>query len=221
MNQSYPRLLPQWIKFDKNVLKFTGYFVEHVVESAYENYRIRKCNIFYYLEDDTLHIAELKEENSGMPQGYFVKRHKVEMQGEPGRHITWQDINLQSEIFLYGKKFRICSCDDFTRDFYAEKGIKLNEPEPIPEISFEDKFKNIDTKANLKNITELKEYIEVKLGGGHPNQTLKQFLENDRKVLNFDIMWFDDKYDKEEKNYKLHYFLADGMVNILLMFSWK
>lgn len=58
----------------------------------------------------------------------------------------------------------------------------------------------------------MKEYIEVKLGGGHPNRTLKQFLDNDRKVLNYDIVWFDDKYDKEEKKYIMRYYLADGMV---------
>jgi len=52
------------------------------------------------------------------------------------------------------------------------------------------------------------------LKGGHPNRTLKQFLENDRKVLNFDIMWYDEKYDKEEKWYKMNYYLSDGMIEI-------
>jgi hypothetical protein len=212
-NQSYPRILPQWIKFDKNVLKFTGYFVEHVVESAYENYRIRKCNLLYYLEDDSIHVTEVKEENSGIPQGYFIKRHKAEKSDQPGEYIKWQDIDLCSEITLYGKKFRICECDEFTSKFYADKGVKLKAPEPVPEVDFEDKFKNIDIKTNLKNISDLKEYNEVFLGGGHPNKTLKQFLENDRKVLNFDIVWFDDKYDKEEKHYKMNYYLADGMVS--------
>ena len=69
-NLPFPARLPQWIKYDKTVLKFIGYFVEHVVESAYENYRIRKCNIFYYLDDDTMHIDEIREENSGIVQGY-------------------------------------------------------------------------------------------------------------------------------------------------------
>ena len=55
-NRSFPARLPQWLKYDKSVLNFTGYFQEHVSESAYENYRIRKCSIFYYLEDDTMHI---------------------------------------------------------------------------------------------------------------------------------------------------------------------
>lgn len=212
LNQSYPRILPQWIKHDKSVLKFFGYFVEHVVESAYENYRIRRCEIYYYLEDDSVHVNELKEENSGIPQGYFIKRHKAIT--DNGDFITYKDFNLQKEITLYGKKFRICDCDEFTKKFYNEKGIKLNQSEKIPEIENEDKFKNIDMKTNLENIGDLKEYIEVKLGGGHPNKTLRQFLDNDRKVLNFDIIWFDEKYDKEEKNYKMNYYLSDGMVKI-------
>ena len=212
-NQSYPRRLPQWIKYDKNVLKFKGYFVEHVVESAYENYRIRKCNFFYYLEDDTMHIDEIREENSGIVQGYFVKRQRCEKEGHPGVFVTWRDFNLRSEVFLFGKKFRICSCDEFTKKFYADKNVTLNEPEDIPEIHYEDKFKNVDFAQNKKNIAELKEYIEVGLKGGHPNKNLKQFLENDRKVLNFDISWFDDKYDKEEKLYKMNFYLADGSVS--------
>ena len=217
-NLPFPVRLPQWIKYDKNVLKFTAYFVEHIVESAYENYRIRKCNIFYYLEDDTMHIDEVREENSGIVQGYFVKRQRCPKDGEVNKnnYITWRDFNLQKEIFLFGKKFRICNCDDFTKIYFRKVGIPLNQPEEIPEVIFEpDKFKNVDFEQNKKNIAEIKEYIEVGLKGGHPNGGLKQFLENDRKVLNFDISWFDDKYDKEEKVYKLNYFLADGKVRII------
>ena len=79
------------------------------------------------------------------------------------------------------------------------------------------KYLKLILKINKKNIAEIKEYIEVGLKGGHPNKTLKQFLENDRKVLNFDISWFDDKYDKEEKVYKMNYYLADGKVSNFLL----
>ena len=223
-NLPFPKRLPQWIKYDKNVLKFIGYFTEHVVESAYENYRIRKCNIFYYLDDDSMHIDEIREENSGIVQGYFIKRQRCQKEGFKNIFITWKDFNLRKDIFLFGKKFRICNCDDFTKKYFSDKGIILNQPEIIPEVVLEpEKFKNVDFEQNKKNIAELKEYIEVGLKGGHPNNGLKQFLENDRKVLNFDISWFDDKYDKEEKVYKLNYFLADGKVRIikkLIFFSF-
>ena len=161
-----------------------------------------------------MHIDEVREENSGIVQGYFIKRQRCQKEGEKGVYITWRDFNLQSEIFLFGKKFRICDCDDFTKFYYADNGYVLNQPEKMPEIHFEDKFKNVDFEQNKKNIAEIKEYIEVGLKGGHPNKTLKQFLENDRKVLNFDISWFDDKYDKEEKVYKMNYYLADGKIEV-------
>ena len=212
-NESYPRILPQWIKYDKNVLKFNGYFVEHIVESAYENYRVRKCDIYYYLEDDTIHVTEVKEENSGIPQGWLVKRHRIERDEKKEEFISWRDFNLCSDIVIYGKKFRICSCDEFTAKFYLDKGVRLNDPEPIPELEVEDKFKKIDMKANMESIGVLREYVEVKLGGGHPNKSLKQFLDNDRKVLNFDILWWDDKYDKDEKRYTMNFYLSDGKVN--------
>ena len=175
-NLSFPKRLPQWIKYDKNVLKFLGYFSEHVVESAYENYRIRKCNIYYYLDDDSLHIDEIREENSGIVQGYFIKRQRCEKEGLKGVFINWRDFNLQKEIFLFGKKFRICNCDDFTKKYLLDNGIILNPPEKVPEVIFEpDKFKNVDFEQNKKNIADLKEYIEVGLKGGHPNNGLNNF----------------------------------------------
>ena len=55
------------MKYDRQVLKFSAYFQESVVENPTENYRIRPCEIFYYLNDDTMHINEPKSENSGLP----------------------------------------------------------------------------------------------------------------------------------------------------------
>lgn len=228
-NESYPRILPQWIKYDKKVLKFHGYFNEHVVESSFENHRSRKVTIFYYLSDDSIHLNEDKTENSGIPQGNFVKRHRIERKtGKPINpneyihyskkdYLHWSDFNLQSEVFLYGKRFRICDCDDFTKQFYNDHRIQLNSPEQIYEVVNEEdvyKISKMDFETNRQNIAESKEYIEVKLKGGHPNKNLKQFLENDRKVLNFHILWYDEKYDKEEKNFIMNFYLADNNIEI-------
>lgn len=211
LNESYPRILPQWMKNDKQVLKFNGFFVEHVVESSYENYRIRKLNIFFYLEDNTVHIDEIREENSGIVQGYFSKRSRVEKPCKSG-FIGWEDLNVGQNFEVYGKVVHITSCDEFTRKFLVENSVDVPSNEEIPEVQQENKFKNVDVARNKKTISELKEYIEVKLGGGHPNQRLKQFLQNDGKVLHFDVLWYDDRYDKEEKFFKMNYYLADGMV---------
>lgn len=50
------------------VLRFYGFFKESVVESNIENHRIRKVVLYYYLEDDSMHIAEPRQDNSGIPQ---------------------------------------------------------------------------------------------------------------------------------------------------------
>ena len=41
-NDGIPREAPSWLKNDRQVLKFLGYFQEHVVENPDENFRIRK-----------------------------------------------------------------------------------------------------------------------------------------------------------------------------------
>ena len=58
------------------VLRFYGYFKEGVVESIEENYRIRKCVVYFYLSDQSMHVEQPKEGNSGIPQGVFLKRHR-------------------------------------------------------------------------------------------------------------------------------------------------
>lgn len=76
-NDYIPRIQPPWLKYDRQVLRFYGYFQESVIENPTENYRIRKCTIYFYLSDDTIHVNEPRIENSGLPQGVFIKRQKV------------------------------------------------------------------------------------------------------------------------------------------------
>ena len=57
------------------MLRFEGFFKEPVHESAAENFRVRKIKVYYYLEDDSMQVSEPKEENSGIPQASFIKRH--------------------------------------------------------------------------------------------------------------------------------------------------
>ena len=51
------------------VLRFYAYFQESVHEQRQEQYRIRRCIILYYLEDDTVQVNEPRVENAGIPQG--------------------------------------------------------------------------------------------------------------------------------------------------------
>lgn len=50
-------------------LSFDAYFQEAVHERQDEHFRVRKCKIFFFPEDDTLEIIEPVKSDSGLPQG--------------------------------------------------------------------------------------------------------------------------------------------------------
>jgi hypothetical protein len=58
---------PAFVKMDRQVLRFFGYFKESVVESRLETERLRKLVVFFYLEDNSLSMLEPRQENSGLP----------------------------------------------------------------------------------------------------------------------------------------------------------
>ena len=196
------------------VLKFHAFFQEPVVEDANENFRVRKCIIFYYLDDDTLHIIEPRVENSGIPQGIFLKRHKLPFPDDQSRYYTWRDLNLSCNLNVYQRIFRIVDCDDFTRRFYQNEGCPLNAPESQAEDNFAHTRAMINYKQTPPDQAEVKEYIEVQLKGGRPNKALESFLNNDRKVLSFNILWEDRSYDGGDKFYVFNYYLSDGKVEV-------
>ena len=61
---------PSWVEYDRKVLRFYACFKEAVNESRQENYRIRKCIIYYYLED-SIHVYPWQGAGClGRPRGF-------------------------------------------------------------------------------------------------------------------------------------------------------
>lgn len=103
------------------------------MEDPNENYRIRRCIIYYYLDDDTIHIIEPRIENAGIPQGIFLKRHKLPLPHDESQYYTWKDLGVAQNFNVYKRIFRIVDCDDFTRRFYANESSPLAAGEPFPD----------------------------------------------------------------------------------------
>ncbi len=76
------------------------------------------------------------------------------------------DINVHSRVF------RIVNCDDFTRSYYANEGADIGQSEGYPEDLFDHSRKMINMKQTPPDQAEFKNYIEVKLKGGRPNNGL-------------------------------------------------
>ena len=83
---------PTFVKLDKQVLRFYAYFQESVAESNLEAHRVRNLIINYYLDDNTLSVSEPRQNNSGIPQGDFLKRQMVLRSDGSGTKIEPYDI---------------------------------------------------------------------------------------------------------------------------------
>ena len=162
------------------MLRFFGYFKEAVTERREENYRIRRCIICYYLEDGSLHIDEPKEDNSGLPQGVFLRRHRVPK--TDGSFVGPSDFVVGGELEVYARTFFILACDPFTRSFLENSGFTVGPdqeyPASTPHHSFRREFQRKVAAPSDAN---------THFWAG-PN---KKSLELDKKVLRFYAVWDD------------------------------
>lgn len=223
--------IPKWISLDKKMLSYEAYFKEAVEESRIERGRVRKCVIRYYLEDDTIAIMEPREENSGIPQGIFLKRHKAPRPGGGVGFLTWKDLAVPGDLRLYHRTFRITKCDETTREFLKRAGITVGSEEQIP-MDEQRLDKSRPSSAHIQKAdrsgsfsafhgrqkNDMTEYIEARLGKCQDQKALiTKFLNNDGKVLRFYCTWDEKGADgtTEKRPFVLHYFLADDTVEIL------
>lgn len=194
---------PTWISFDRKVLSFGAFYQEPVSERREETFRIHECQIYFYLEDDSIQVVELKKKNSGINQGTIIKRHRIP---KPPPHqkefFTLEDFNINETVNLYSKKFKIVSCDKFTWDFLYKLGVRIPDSNSIPKDPYTLYRKTVDGAQQ-----PLRPYQKL--------DTLKQFLEHDRHVLRFFCLWDDsENMFGDPHEMILHYFLADDTIEI-------
>uniref|UniRef100_A0A7S4LEL9 EF-hand domain-containing family member C2 n=1 Tax=Eutreptiella gymnastica TaxID=73025 RepID=A0A7S4LEL9_9EUGL len=218
---------PSWLTLDNKILRFYCYFKESIHESREENARVRRCNLYYYLEDDTIQVTEPKQDNSGVPQGNLVKRHKVPKIHGAEEHYTVDDLNVGADIVIYSKTFHIVDCDAFTRYFYSQLGRPLRPFEEYPEDAHLEKTITVKqsmhpNKPKDPDHREWKRFNEYEQGGRmnlfnyDEREAARSFFENDRKVLQFSALWDDTKtLHGDARHFTVLYFLADHTVKVL------
>uniref|UniRef100_A0A1A7X660 EF-hand domain (C-terminal) containing 1 n=1 Tax=Iconisemion striatum TaxID=60296 RepID=A0A1A7X660_9TELE len=194
----YENFIPAYVAFDKKMLRFYAYFFEDVLNSPDEDHRIRPVVIYYYLEDDSMRIWESAVTNSGISQGKRLKRHRLP-KNELGDFYHWKDLNVGIDLEVYGFKYHITHCDEFTKDFMESEGIVLNDPEPMPEDPY-IKSRQVSPPPRITSPTPY---------------TTHQFLTMDLKVLRFYAL-----YDRSDTPYGdtrpviIYYYLVDNTVEI-------
>ncbi|KAF1525218.1 EF-hand domain-containing family member C2, partial [Eudyptes sclateri] len=194
---------PAWVAFDKQVLSFDAYFEEEVPDKNQELYRIRHCKIYFYLEDDTIQVIEPQVKNSGISQGTIVRRHRIPL---PPPHedqfYTIDHFNINIEVILYARRYKIIDCDQFTKNFLRKMGVRLNPPAGRPDDPYTKERQKI-----LDSMKPLRPYERI--------DTLKQFLEHNGHILRFFCVWDDpESMFHDPRELVLRYYLSDDTIDI-------
>ncbi|XP_054738199.1 EF-hand domain-containing family member C2 [Anastrepha obliqua] len=201
--QTGPKL-PPWIAYDKKVLGFDAFFKETLHEVYNAPYQVRKVKIMYYLEDGTMQITEPKIDNSGIPQGCLVHRQRIPKPPPcQNEFISILDLNVDTTIEIFDRKYHITNCDIFTRQFLNRSGIAVPDPVDMP----------VDPTTEMRKRSGKKTHNQPPKK--HP---FAQFLAFDRKVLKFHGYWDDRSEFGDVRKLEICYYLADDTMDIKEIF---
>ncbi|GAB9465792.1 hypothetical protein Gpo141_00003185 [Globisporangium polare] len=204
------------------VLRFQSFYVEGVDESNLEIVRLRKNTILLYLHDETFEIIEPRVQNSGIPQGTFLKRGRLSK--PDGSLYSSKDLHIGMDFPIFGRSFKLYECDQFTRDYYASQGVDVGRTIELPKDEYTLTREQITRMCGGdhehfygKVRYPLKTYMEASLG--NPNRSSLQsekkrkFLANNRKVLSFHCEYdVRDQLYGDLMTYVLDYFLEDDTI---------
>lgn len=211
------------------VLTFQAYFVEQM-ESDPDSYdpassslaesRVRKCNIYFYVDSGCMMIVEKPSLNSGIPQGKLVKKSVVFKQD--GTPFTVHDLHLGEEIVVYNRRYKLIDCDNATRKYLKKMtGVTQCAPLDAPEDPYmasrklverthSDEWGKYHSKKNPN-----KTWMEVMKGNYVDNTGREGFMRYGNQKLSFKCAWDNTGMlygDRQE--FSLVYHLCDDNVEI-------
>lgn len=83
-------------------LTFQAYFEERPIDSNAT--QIRRCNIYFFIDDGSLKVVEKPQLNSGVSQGTLVQRAVIPK--KDGSPITENDLIVGEDLTVYGRVYR-------------------------------------------------------------------------------------------------------------------
>jgi len=203
-------------------LTFQAYFEEMFDKGDRQELRIRKCNIYYFLENGTMAIVEKPQLNSGIPQGTLVRRGIVHT--PDGTAYSPEDFRLGEEICVYGRNYRLVDCDSATRK-YLRRNLQVNESSPldIPVDDYDEFRKTIQPdlsderwgRFNCKK-NEGTKYQQAKMGANpDANNGREGFIRYGDKTVQFLCVWDNTGTMYGDRvHFSLCYHLCDDTVEI-------
>ncbi|NXH13496.1 EFHC1 protein, partial [Bucco capensis] len=220
--------LKQFLTYDKQVLRF--YAMWDDTKTMFGD--SRSYIIHYYLADGTVEVREVYKQNDGRdPFPVLLRRQRLPKtlvdntkdfpscvleisDQEVLEWFTAKDFGVGKSLTLLGRSFFIYDCDEFTRNFYRDKfgitdfqpvEIKKKAPEEVPQVIppyngfgvLEDSLQNC-----------------FSLFPKPPRKDIMKRLENDNKVLRYEVSLESPNPVDRKRRFILSYFLSDDMISI-------
>ncbi|XP_001949545.2 EF-hand domain-containing family member C2-like [Acyrthosiphon pisum] len=196
-----------WLAFDdKEVLTFYAFYKKSGRgSSAGIKYTLKQLKIIYFLVDETIQVNEPTKQNSGGPQGCFIKKQKIPLPGcdqETGPYYRLPDLVVGTTVIFHGKELRITGVDAYTRDFLHTMGVPANDNEPMPEDPYYEYRKKTALDVTLQN--------KANIARNPPPNGY------DSLILRFRGYWDDrNQMDGDLHFYEVLYYLADDTMELV------
>ncbi|GAB0092344.1 EF-hand domain-containing protein 1 [Sergentomyia squamirostris] len=217
----------KFLEFQGKVLHFDCVLNDTERPGEYMTYKL-----FYYLEDDTISIKELKENLQGRDRfPLLLKKTRLERNlhhppveypaNEKDKHDKTveyycpKDLMVGDFVNVYGRKFLLVDCDNFTRNFYSKilkkpqkERYVFHPPKKVatkPDIPF---YLGLGTPED-----SLASYYN--LVAKPPKRDIINYLHNVNKNLRYGCTMDSTYPEDRNRKFILQFCLSDGKITIM------
>jgi len=193
---------------------------------------MRAFVLHYYLVDDTMEVREVHTPNDGRdPFPVLIGRHKVPKnrfdlpssfpsvvmeisEQEIKEYYTPKDFQIGSTIMIYGRKFLVYDCDNFTKGFfYNHFGTTNFQPIEVKGRAAELPKMEMAPYNGLGSIEDSLQSCQS-LIPAPPKKDFIKMLENDHKELRFEAIMDTTRPEDKGRRFIITYRLADDMLTV-------
>ncbi|CAM9343042.1 unnamed protein product, partial [Chrysoparadoxa australica] len=214
-----------FLSSERDVHRFYGYFLEHAQWTntdplgmpAYPAAKVRRIVLYHFLEDSSIKIVEARQPNSGH-QGGLLLRRDVFLRRD-NKPYGSDDLRIGEPLYLLGRTFHLVDCDGQTRAAYEAASCPQPQPMPYPShVQHELRIEHTTGLGAPKLVGERRRPASAgRARSSSPTKGMptKRFLDHEKEVLRFDLVWDDPTPGGKRNRYHLLYHLEDDTCEVL------
>ncbi|KAK6644709.1 hypothetical protein RUM43_000977 [Polyplax serrata] len=221
--------LRRFLEFEGRVLKFRAVWDDRDTDGG----SLGSYIIKYYLEDDTVEVAEVHEKNDGKdPFPLLLKRTKLpknwtevpatypsiyleKSDNEVTEYYKPLDFIIGATVFVFGRRMLLHKCDEDTRRYYC-RALNIKQP-PDFEVEEKEKPKPPQLPPPHTGIGSLEDSLGSCLHyvPKEPKKDVVKQIINMNKYLRYLAKLRSTHPEDEGRDFIIYYSLADSTIKIM------